>query len=80
MGEKFLAHADARILDPELIIGKALRCAGLLLNQHADLPARLRILDRVAQQVEQHLIQAELITADFFIDNIHCVNIQRQTL
>ncbi len=65
--DKFLAHTDAVVLDDKLIIGEALGGAGLFQRRHRDGAAGVGIFDGVAQQVEQHLVEAQLIAANLLV-------------
>ena len=53
MGDKLLAHADARVLDAELVAGMSRRRASLLPDPDADHATRGGVLNGVAQRSRQ---------------------------
>ena len=76
MLHKFPAHTDPGILDIKFIVRAACRRPRLLRDPQADDPSRARIFYRIAEQIQKYLIQAQLITIDLFVEDIHRVNIQ----
>ena len=75
-----MAHADAVVLDAELVLPAAAHRSGKLPHPHRDCAARRGELDGVRQQVQQHLIQPGLITVDILIGHIHGIHIKLQLL
>ncbi len=80
MGDKLLAHANPRIPYMEFVIRKTLRRTRLLSNPERNRAARHRIFDRVAQKVEQYLVQSQLITIYLLIEDIDGVHIKFKLL
>ena len=74
------AHADAVVLDAELVVGKAVRGGGLLDNADADGAAGAGELDGITQNVEQDLVQAQLVRDDVFVMDILGVDEKVQLL
>ena len=77
---ELLAHADAVVLDAELILPAAAHRSGKLPHPHRDRAARRGELDGVGQQVQQDLIQPGLIAVDILIGHIHGIHIKLQLL
>ena len=77
---KFRAHADAVVLDTELVLPAAAHLTGKLPHPHRDRAARRGKLDGIGQQIQQHLIQPGLIAVDVLIGHIHGVHIKLQLL
>ena len=73
-------HADARVLDAELIVGAAGGGAALLRYADADRAARLGVLDGIAQQVQQDLVQPQAVAVDVLVHHVHRVHIEVQLL
>ena len=73
---KFRAHADAVVLDAELVLPAAAHLPGKLAHPHRDRAARRGELDGVGQQVQQYLIQPGLIAVDVLIGHIHGIHIK----
>ncbi len=74
MLHEFIAHTHAVVLNGKLILGKTIRRAGLLRDPHVDRTARTGILDRIAEQIEQHLVQTQLVTVNILVAYIQCIN------
>ena len=74
MLHEFIAHAHTVVLNGKLILCKSIRRAGLLRDPHVDRTARTGILDRIAEQIEQHLVQTQLITVNILVAYIQCIN------
>ena len=77
---KLRAHADAVILDADLILPAAALFTRKLLEPHRDRAAGRCKLDGIGQQVQKHLIQPGLIAVDILIGDIHCVHVQLKLL
>ena len=77
---EFLAHADAIVLDAELIAGPALGRTVFLGNADADHAARRGELDGVGQNVQQDLVQPQRVGDDILVLHIHGINEKRQAL
>ena len=77
---KLRAHADAVVLDAELILPEAVHRTRKLPHPHRDHAARRGELDGVGQQVQQHLVQPGLVAVDVLVGHIHGVHIQIQLL
>ena len=77
---KLRAHADAVVLDAELILSAAADLAGKLAHPQRHRAARGGELDGVGQKVHQNLIQPGLVAIDVLIGNIYRVHIQFQLL
>ena len=77
---KFFTHTNAVILNPEFKVGKICGRGRLLDNPEADRTACRRELDCVGQNVQQHLIQAELISDNILMGYVLCINEQVQLL
>ena len=75
---KLLAHADAVILDAELILSAAAHFTGKLPHPHRDRAARRGKLDGVGQQVQQDLIQPGLVAVDVFVGHVHGIHVKFQ--
>ena len=75
-----MAHADAVVLDAELVLPAAAHRSGKLPHPHRDRAARRGELDGVGQQVQQYLIQPGLIAVDVLIGHIHGIHIKLQLL
>ena len=75
---KFRAHADAVVLDAELVLPAAAHLPGKLAHPHRDRAARRGKLDGVGQQVQQDLVQPGLIAVDILVGHIHRVHIKLQ--
>ncbi len=80
MGDKLLAHADARVLDGKLIAGKSRRRARLFNHTQADDAPRRGVLDGVAQQIQQNLVQPQTVAENVLVDHVHRVHIQLHLL
>ena len=80
MGDKLLAHPDAGVLHAELISGVSRRGPRLLRHADADHAPRWGVLDGIAQQVEQNLVQTQAVAADVLVNYVHRVHIQLQLL
>ena len=74
------AHANARVLDAELILGIALSRTGILYDAQAYRSACRSELDGIAQDVEQHLVQAQLIDHDILVQHVLRVDEEVQLL
>ncbi len=77
---EFLAHADASILDGELEVRVSSGRQGRLSNPHGDQAARAGIFDGIAQEVQQHLVQPQLVAVDFLMNHVHGIDIEFQLL
>ena len=77
---KFRAHADAVVLDPDLILLPVLPGPRKLSEPDGDRSACRGELDGVGQQIQQHLIQPRLVAIDILIGDVHCVHIKLQLL
>ena len=75
---EFLAHADAIVLDAELIAGPALGRTVFLGNADADHAACGSELDGVGQNVQQDLVQPQRVGDDILVFHIHGINEKRQ--
>ena len=75
---KFRAHADAVVLDAELVLPAAAHLPGKLAHPHRDRAARRGKLDGVGQQVQQDLVQPGLIAVDILVGHIHRIHIKLQ--
>ena len=79
-GEEVLAHADARVLHGEDVACEALPLTGLLHDAHGNLSAGAGKFHGVAQEVQKHLVQPELVAVDVLVAHVHGVDAQRQAL
>ena len=77
---ELLAHADAVILDAELVLPAAVHFTGKLPHPHRDCAARRGKLDGVGQQVQQDLVQPGLVAVDVLVGHIRGVHIKFQLL
>ncbi len=77
---EFLAHADAGILDGEIEVRVSGRRHGSLTDPHGDQAAGAGIFDGIAQEVQQHLVQPQLVAVDFLVDHVHRIDIEFQLL
>ena len=75
---KLLAHADAVILDAELVLSAAAHFTDKLPHPYRDRAARRGKLDGVGQQVQQDLIQPGLVAVDVFVGHIHGIHVKFQ--
>ena len=75
---ELFAHADAVVLDAELIADAALGCTVLLGDADADHAAGGGELDGVGQDVQQDLVQPQRVGDDVLILNVHGINEERQ--
>ena len=80
MGDKFIAHANARILDLKFIGCMTFRAAWFFCDFDADNPAGSRVLDGIVEQIEQYLVQTEPVTVDIFILYINGIHVQLELL
>ncbi len=71
-------HADARIGHGEAVAAAAGRRSGQLVDGYADEPARIREFQRIAQQVQQDLVDAQLVAAHVGVGNAPGVDGQIQ--
>ena len=77
---KFLAHANTCIFNIELIIGISFGRSGFLGDPHTHDAPCPGIFNSVAEQIQEHLVQSQLITIDFLIQYIYRVKIQFKLL
>ena len=77
---KLRAHADAVILDAELVLSAAAHLTGKLPHPHRDRAARRGKLDGVGQQVQQNLVQPGLVAVDVLVGHVHDVHVKLQLL
>ena len=77
---EFLTHADAVVLDAELIAGPARRRTVFLSNANADHAACGSELDGIGQNVQQDLVQPQRVGDDILVFHIHGINKKRQPL
>jgi len=77
---KLRAHADAIILDAELVLSAAAHLTGKLPHPHRDCAARRGKLDGVGQQVQQNLVQPGLVAVDVLVGHVHDVHVKLQLL
>ena len=77
---ELLAHADAVVLDAELVACVARGGAVLLGYADADHAARGGELDGVGQNVQQNLVEAQRIGDDVLVFDVHGVDEERQPL
>jgi len=77
---KLRAHADAVILDAELVLSAVAHLTGKLPHPHRDGAARRGKLDGVGQQVQQDLIQPGLVAVDVLVGHVHDVHVKLQLL
>ena len=77
---ELLAHADAVVLDAELIAGPARRRTVFLGNTDADHAACGGKLDGIGQNVQQDLVQPQRVGDDILVLHIHGINEKRQPL
>ena len=68
--EELRRHADAVVLEDELVAGHLALVAGLLRDLQADAPAVRRVLDGVAQQVGEDLLDAQGVADDLFVIDV----------
>ena len=66
MLQKFLAHADAVILHHKAVFGVMLGM-GKLIYLQPDVPTGGRVLDRIGEDVHQHLIQTVGVCQHVFV-------------
>ena len=71
---EFLAHADAVVLDAELIAGPARRRTVFLSNANADHATCGSELDGIGQNVQQDLVQPQRVGDDILVLHIHGIN------
>ena len=76
MGYKLFAHANACILDVELIICEPFRSAWLLYDFQTDHTTDRCIFYGVVQQVQKGLAQPQPVAANFLMLDIHGIHIQ----
>ena len=77
---ELLAHADAVVLDAELVAGVARGGTVLLGYANADHATRGSELDGVGQDVQQDLVEAQRIGDDVLVFDVHGVDEERQPL
>ena len=77
---KFLTHADSVILYPDLVQFTAFYCPRVLFETDRNRSACRCKLNRIRQEIQQHLIQSSLVTVDILIRNIHGIHIKFQLL
>ena len=75
---KFLAHADTGVLNSNYVQTLALRRVGQLCHPDRHCAARRGKLDRIGQQVQQHLIQTGLVTVHILVGDIYDVHVLHQ--
>ena len=74
------SHADAVVLHEEHIISIAPVEGGFLFDSKAYHASRRCIFYGVAQEVQKHLVQPELVAVDVLVAHVHGVDAQRQAL
>ena len=77
---ELLAHADAVVLDAELVAGVARGGTVLLGYADADHAARGGELDGVGQDVQQDLVEPQRVGDDVLVFDVHGVDEERQSL
>ena len=77
---KFLAHSYAGILDVEGISGVTFRRSALFGDSDTYSTTRRSEFKRIAQQIQHHLIQSQLITEDVLMHHVESINVKLDSL
>ncbi len=70
------AHTDAAVFDGKFVVAVTVRSARFFCDPHADMTAGSRIFYGIAEQIQKNLIEAELITVNIFVHNVHRIDLQ----